>query len=59
MIQTLIKAIVLALVCFAVYYVATLILTALSLPPIIGLVILVLLVLAFCVWILREFGISL
>lgn len=58
MIETLIKAIVLGIVLFIVYYLVGLIVVALGLPGIVTLVIGVLLALGFLIWLLRAFGIS-
>lgn len=58
MIETIIKGIVLAIVLVAVYMVVGALVTAASAPAWITLVVGALLVLGFCVWLLKVFNIS-
>lgn len=58
MISTILKAVVLAIVLWVVYYLVGLIVAAFGAPAVITLIIGVLLALGFLIWVLKAFGIS-
>ena len=58
MLETIIKAVVLAIVLYVVYILVGMVVAALGLPAILSLVVGVILVLGFLLWLLKAFGIN-
>ena len=58
MVQTIIKAVVLALVLYVVYILVGMLVAALGLPSVLTLIVGILLLLGFLLFVLRAFGIN-